>query len=108
MCVGVTLQCGCGGVVSVCRLKHYSLNKVIIKQVASSLSLFTQLDVNLLLDIHYSILPYFYVSKITYGYQVIAYTRITVDSAEHSNSFSLLPQHAEAKCAVIRLAGMEH
>jgi len=24
MCVGVTLQCGCGGVVSVCRLKHFS------------------------------------------------------------------------------------
>jgi len=23
MCVGVTLQCGYGGVVSVCRLKHY-------------------------------------------------------------------------------------
>ena len=24
MCVGVTLQCGYGGVVSVCRLKHFS------------------------------------------------------------------------------------
>jgi len=41
MCVGVTLQCGYGGVVSVCRLKHYSLY-LIIKQVASSCSLFTQ------------------------------------------------------------------
>jgi len=44
-CVGVTLQCGYGGVVSVCRLKHsetcWALNKV-IKQVAWSLSLFTQ------------------------------------------------------------------
>ena len=27
MCVGVTLWYGCGGVVSVCRLKHYSTNK---------------------------------------------------------------------------------
>jgi len=92
MCVGVTLQCDCGGVVSVCRLKHcfslhtdttppqpshnvtpthiepgtthevtqqisrrllrmdvlpsktcWALNKVIIKQVASSWSLFTQI-----------------------------------------------------------------
>jgi len=62
-CVGVTLQCGYGGMVSVCRLKHcfslhtdtilrmdvltsetcWALNKVIIKQVASSWSLFTQL-----------------------------------------------------------------
>jgi len=27
MCVGVTLWFGCGGVVSVCRLKHYSAHK---------------------------------------------------------------------------------
>ena len=27
MCVGVTLWFGCGSVVSVCRLKHYSTNK---------------------------------------------------------------------------------
>jgi len=27
MCVGVTLWFGCGGVVSVCRLKHYSLSE---------------------------------------------------------------------------------
>ena len=48
MCVGVPLQCGYGGVVFVCSLKHcsavcWALNKVIIKQVASSWSLFTQL-----------------------------------------------------------------
>ena len=59
MCVGVMLQCGYGGVVSVCRLMQWSkllrmdvlisetcwaLNKVIINQVASSWSLFTQLS----------------------------------------------------------------
>ena len=71
MCVGVTLWYGCGGVVSICRLKHYcsttqeitqhtsrkllrmdvltsetcwALNKEIIKEVTSSWSLFTQLS----------------------------------------------------------------
>jgi len=42
MCVGVTLWFGWGGVVSGCRLKHFS---EIIKRVTSSWSLFIQLYV---------------------------------------------------------------
>ena len=42
MCVGVTSCFGCGGVVSVWRLKHYS--KEIIKQVTSIWSLFIQVS----------------------------------------------------------------
>jgi len=53
MCVGVTVWFGCGGVVSVCRLKHrvlqpaygyHALNNEIIKQVTSSWSIFIQLS----------------------------------------------------------------
>ena len=40
LCVGVTVWFGWGGVVSICRLKHYS----IIEQVTSSWSLFIQLS----------------------------------------------------------------
>ena len=43
MCVGVTVWFGSGGVVSLCRLKHYSaVNSEIIKQVTSCSSVFIQ------------------------------------------------------------------
>ena len=100
MCVGVTLQCGYGGVVSVCNLvpTHFepdttheitqriickllrmgvltsetcwALNKVIIKQVASSWSLFTQ---------HLSV---FHISSNT---QQIFYTGLNNDMKDSSH-----------------------